>query len=335
MKKRMLSCLLLLIPINAKAASMNVSCSKSTVEPSSTINCTVNVFDNEVSGGEGSVSVSNGTIKNVVKNKCGYGSVALDKFACVDDVVNKSMSLATYTIEVGNEGTTTFTVSNAKVVGNEFATVPVGTVSSKISIVKPTVEVKEEVKPQPKQEDKKQNIVAAKPEEKKVAVEDKKEEEVPTEEPVEEIKEEVKEERHGLKLFKVFGEVYEINDEINEPFTIDIATNMTEITFEYETYSKEDEVSINTKQIKDGFNKLVIKYSYNDESKEYIVYLYKHPIPKEENILLKNILSFICGFLVGIVVVLLFKLKNKKKNNDKTEPVLSNNKEKSLSELLK
>ena len=98
MKKRMLLCLLLLIPINAKAASMNVSCSKSTVEPSSTINCTVNVFDNEVSGGEGSVSVSNGTIKSGAKNKCGYGSVSNDKFACVDDVVNKSMSLATYTI---------------------------------------------------------------------------------------------------------------------------------------------------------------------------------------------------------------------------------------------
>lgn len=327
MKKKILLSLLLLIPFNAKAASMNISCNKTTAEPSSTVNCTINAFDNEVSGGEGNIVVTNGTVKNVVKNKCGYGSVANDKFACVDDVVEKSISLATYTIEVGQEGTTTISVSNAKMVGDNFETIGMGTISANINVVKPVVMPKEEIKPIAVNENK--NIVAVKPDEtpaEQVA-------EVTEKTPAEEV---VEQENHGLKLFKIFDKEFVINDDSIDTFTMDVTTNDTNIIFDYETYSKSDNVSINTRQIKDGFNKLVIKYSYNDDEREYTVYLYKNPIIEKENNTYKYMLSFVCGFLVGIVVILLIKVfrKKNKKTND-NEPLLSNNKEPNLSEFIK
>ncbi len=326
MKKKILLSLLLLIPFNVKAASMNVSCNKTTTEPSSTITCTINAFDSEVSGGEGNVVVTNGTVKNVVKNKCGYGSVGNDKFSCVDDVVEKSISLATYTIEVAQEGITTVSVNNAKIVGENFETVAMGTVSTKINIIKPTEVPKEEARPVVAPENK--NVVAAKPE--NVPVEQ-------DEEPIEEqpAKETIQEEKHGLKSFKLFDKEYIINDDSIDTFTMDVTTNDTNIIFDYETYSKSDNVSINTKQINDGFNKLVIRYSYNDDEREYTVYLYKNSIIEKENKTYKYILSFICGFLVGIVVVLLIKIFIKKNKSTNNEPLLSNNKEPNLSEFIK
>ena len=323
MKKKILLSLLILIPFNAKAASMSVSCNKTTAEPSSTINCTINAFDSEVSGGEGDVLVTNGTIKNVTKNKCGYGNVANNRFECVDDVVNNSMSLVTYTIEVGQEGTTTITIGNAKVVGNNFETLGMGTISTNINIVKPVVAPKEEVKAQPKLEEK-PKTVAVQPEEN-----------TPTEEVEQTIEEPIEEEKHGLKSFKIFDKEYVINDDSIDTFTMDVTTNDTNITFNYETYSNSDDVSINTRQIKDGFNKLIIKYSYNDDEREYVVYLYKNPIIEKENNTYKYILGFICGFLVGIVTVLLIKIFIKKNKNTYNEPLLSNNKEPSLSEFIK
>ena len=127
MKKRfLLYLLLLLIPINAKAAaSMSVSCDKTSVNPKETVNCSIVVYDTEVSGGEGNVSVTNGTIKSYTENKCGYGSIETNQFSCVDDWTNDSMVIGSYEIETGSSGTTTFTVSDAKVVGNKFATIPV------------------------------------------------------------------------------------------------------------------------------------------------------------------------------------------------------------------
>lgn len=315
MKKKLLLSLLLLIPFNAKAASMSVSCNKTTTEPSSTINCTVNAFDSEVSGGEGSVAVTNGTIKNVTKNKCGYGSVSNNKFECVDDVVNKSISLVTYTIEVGTEGTTTFAINNAKLVGTNFETVGVGTISTKINIAKPVeapkVETpKEEAKPKPEE---KAKVIAVKPEEKTTT------ENVEEPQDEQEVEEPTEEEKHGLKSFKIFEKEFAINDDSIDTFTMDVTTNDSNITFDYETYSKNDKVTINTKQINDGFNKLIIKYSHNEDEREYIVYLYKNPIIEKENNTYKYILSFICGFLVAIVVVLLNKIIKKKIKVDETK----------------
>ena len=324
MKKRYLLYLLLLIPFNVHAASMSVSCNKTTAEPSSTVNCTVSIFDTEVSGGEGLVSVTNGTIKNVSKNQCGYGTVSNDKFACVDDVQDKSMALATYTIELGSEGTTTFNVSGSKVVGEGFSTISVNNVSASIAVVQP----KQEEKIEAKVEDKKQNIIAAKPEEKEIAVEEVVEE--PTEELTEEI--EVKE-QHGLKKFTILGKEYLINDE--KTYTIEVETNETNIGFKYETLSSSDKVTISEKTIKDGFNKLVIKCSYEDQEDEYTIYLYKKPLVKQESNFMKYALSFICGFLLGIAISLLMKLKNKKNNNNKKEEytqLLTEEKEVSLAE---
>ena len=327
MKKKILLSLLILIPFNAKAASMTVSCNKTTAEPSSTINCTINAFDSEVSGGEGDILVTNGTIKNVTKNKCGYGNVANNRFECVDDVVEKSISLATYTIEVGQEGTTTISVNNAKMVGDNFETIGMGTISANINVVKPVEIPKEEIKPNAVNENK--NVVAVKPDEptaEQIA-------EVSEETPVEEVMEQ---EKHGLKSFKIFDKEFVINDDSIDTFTMDVTTNDTNITFNYETYSNSDDVSINTRQIKDGFNKLIIKCSYNDDEREYIVYLYKNPIIEKENNTYKYIISFICGFLVGIVVILLIKVFRKKnKNTNDNEPLLSNYKEPNLSEFIK
>ena len=331
MKKKYLLSLILLIPFNVQAASMSVSCNKTTTEPSSTVSCTVAIADTEVSGGEGSVSVTNGTIKNVAKNRCGYGSATIDKFACVDDVAPSSMSLVTYTIEVGGEGTTTFTVNNGKVVGAGFETFSAGSKSATISVVKP--EVKEEVKV----ENNTPTIIAARPEENKVAVEDNKEEtpaEEVTEEPIEE--EEVLEEEHGLKKFSIFGKEYIPAESEDHTYTIDVETNETTVDFKYQTFNPNDKVTINQKQIKDGFNKLVITLSYNDVVEEYTVYLYKKPVVEQESNFIKYLLSFVCGFLLGIAICLIIKAtrKKNKQTQDVNKPSLQKEEEINLSEII-
>ena len=141
MKKRyLLYLLLLLIPINAKAAaSMVLDCDKTTVNPNETITCSIVVNDSEVSGGEGSVSVTNGTIKTATASNCGYGVFDTTGFSCVDDWRANTLTIGTYTIQAGSIGTTTIAVTNANVVGYKFDTFDVNVASVNVSVNSYTV----------------------------------------------------------------------------------------------------------------------------------------------------------------------------------------------------
>lgn len=114
---------ILLIPFNTKAAEMRINCDKTTADPKTTVSCTISAYDDETSGGEGKISVTNGTVKNAEKVKCTQGEVNTNQFYCVDDYQINTINLVKYTIEVGESGTTTIAVDNAKVVGNNFATI--------------------------------------------------------------------------------------------------------------------------------------------------------------------------------------------------------------------
>ena len=148
MKKRYLITILLLVllPINVKAASISVSCNKSTADSNTTVVCKVYAKDSKVSGAEGSVSVTNGTIVSQSKLSCEIGSVTSKGFECVDTEVNNSLQVVSYTIKVGSEGTTTFKVTNGKVVGNNYDTISVGAsqVTININKVTPKKETKKE-----------------------------------------------------------------------------------------------------------------------------------------------------------------------------------------------
>ena len=150
MKKRyLLLAALLLIPFNAKAAEMKVECDKTTASPKSTVNCTVKVFDTEVSGGQGNISITNGVVKKATKVNCAIGDAETNEFACSDLAVSDSLPIVTYEIEVGETGTTTFGVTEAKVVGNEFATIDTNVTPVTITISSTTPTDPEPTDPEP------------------------------------------------------------------------------------------------------------------------------------------------------------------------------------------
>ena len=136
MKKRNLLFLLavLLIPANAKAAEMKINCDKLTAAPKSTVKCTISAYDVETSGGEGKISITNGKVTNAAKVMCNQGDVETTQFFCAHDYQENSIDLATYTIEVGESGTTTFGLTNAKFVGNNFKTISYNVTPVEITI---------------------------------------------------------------------------------------------------------------------------------------------------------------------------------------------------------
>ena len=151
MKKRyLLLAALLLIPFNAKAAEMKIECDKTTASPKSTVNCTIKAFDTEVSGGQGIISITNGVIKKGTKVNCAIGDVDANEFACSDLAVNTSLPIVTYEIEVGDTGTTTFGITEAKVVGTEFATIDSNVTPVAITISSTTPTDPEPTDPDPK-----------------------------------------------------------------------------------------------------------------------------------------------------------------------------------------
>ena len=150
MKKRyLLLAALLLIPFNAKAAEMKIECDKTTASPKSTVNCTIKVYDTEVSGGQGIISITNGVIKKGTKVNCAIGDVDANNFACSDLAVSDSLSIVTYEIEVGDTGTTTFGITEAKVVGTEFATIDSNVTPASITISTTTPTDPEPTDPEP------------------------------------------------------------------------------------------------------------------------------------------------------------------------------------------
>ena len=143
MKKRNLLLLaLLLIPFNAKAeASMTMTCDKTTADPNTEVHCTIVGKDTEVSGAEGDPVITNGTI--VSSTNCGYGGgLQTDRdnpskpprLECIQDVENDELEIITYTIKVGESGTTTFAINNAKLIGYKYATIPMNLPAVNIAI---------------------------------------------------------------------------------------------------------------------------------------------------------------------------------------------------------
>ena len=116
----LLFAILLLIPLNAKAYEIKLECDKTTAAPKSEVNCSVVGYDTHVSAVGGTVSVQNGTVKKVTKNQCNFGTVNETEFDCIHDITPTKMNAVTYTIEVGETGTTTFGLTNPKLVGYEY-----------------------------------------------------------------------------------------------------------------------------------------------------------------------------------------------------------------------
>ena len=117
-KNYLLLLLLLLIPISVSAQSeMRITCDSSQADPNSTVTCEVKAMDSEVSGGSGRFKVTNGTVKSIEKLHCAVGDVSTDEFACVDDIVQGSITLVSFVVQTASSGQTIIELENAKVVG--------------------------------------------------------------------------------------------------------------------------------------------------------------------------------------------------------------------------
>ena len=305
--------LLLLVPINIKAASMSISCDNLNPEANQIVRCSVNISDTEVSGGEGTVQITNGTIRSVIKNSCSQGEATTSSFTCVDEVRNGSMSLVTYVIEVGNSETTVFSITGAKVVGYDFATISTSVPSANISIKEKVVTPPHVDEPVNNSNNTNTNTNTNTNNANTIpqTIETPKEETPKEEEPV---PEEAKE-RHGLKSFKILDNKEYKVDEESSVYTIEYIGELNNLNFTYETYSEEDSVVVDNETINNGFNKVTIKYSYKEEVKEYTLYIYKALPIKESTKTKHGILYYILCFFAGIAIAIFVKSVPNKQNN--------------------
>ena len=343
MKNKLLLLLILLIPFGVKAASLSVSC-PATATPNSEVECTITAYDTLVSGASAKVSVENGSISSsralAPGILCGADTTTL---TCVSDEVENSMNVASYKIKVGESGTTIFKLDSAQISGENYTTTMVGTIIKNITIDVPIKEEIKEVQPTPApivaQVTKDENKKETKVEEKKEEIEEEVQEETP------EVVEEVQEE-HGIKSLTIEG--IEFNFDPNRyNYNINYTGSISTITFNYVTFSENDEISISNNKLVDGENNIVVECKYNDSTIKYNFTIYKAPYKLAD----KKILSFIIiGFIIWFIVVIVgtIAIVKKIRKNIKTKkrdreylysnyyegPALEEIKEESLSAIL-
>ena len=139
-KKIILLFLVTLFPITAKAASLEIQCTSSTITVGDSVKCTIVGKDTKVGGaGVETISVSNGSIASTQTLTCPFGSVSETTFDCVNEEAPNSVSFVAYTLKSSSVGTMTITLSDCSLVGADYKTYHYDTVSKSITVkAKPT-----------------------------------------------------------------------------------------------------------------------------------------------------------------------------------------------------
>lgn len=116
MKKRfLLLATLLLIPFSVKAAEgISIECDKTNAAPKSEVHCAFVGYGENIGAVKGRLAVTNGKVTSYEKNICNLGEAHEDWFACIDVYQPTSMKAVTYTIQVGESGSTTVGLTSAE-----------------------------------------------------------------------------------------------------------------------------------------------------------------------------------------------------------------------------
>ena len=332
MKKKILILLaLILIPISAKADSMDISCTSYSLTVGGTTKCSVKATAHKIGGGEGKIAVSNGTVQSFTVGSCiqlGAGAVTNSEFTCINEEDPNGVTFVTYVIKATQAGTMTFKVNDAKFVAinssGQYDTVNAGTISKNIAVSNPTQAT---TKPTQATQRPTQGTTApagTQPTQGTTQAQNPREEPTtgtPTEEPTTEATEPVTGETTTLapsprtdsntKLasLTIKGVKFDFNSDKTE-YNIEITSDITNLEFSYKPYKENATVKISSDKLVEGMNKIEVVVIYEGESTTYKLNINKKAKADTKATIIKvaKIVGSVAG-MIGLAYLLIVVIK--------------------------
>ena len=331
MKKRILILLaLILIPISANAASMNISCTSGSIAVGGTVKCSIKGSAPYIGGGEGKLDISGGTIESYSVGTCdtiGKDGVNKSEFTCLNEKNPNNVTFVTYVLKGTQPGTMTFKVNDAKLVAvdanDNFDTVEFGTISTNIAVVNPVVPSQ----PTTKQTQPTQNTTRA-PQVQPGTTQGTTQAPTPgeptTASPVEEpttttepVTEEVTtvesnprtDSNSLLATLTIKGIKFDFNSTKFE-YNIEVTSDIKDLEFSYKPYMESANVNISSTKLVDGMNNIEIVVSYEGETTTYKLNINKKVKKDSKKAIIKvaKIVGSLAGML-GLTYLLIVVIK--------------------------
>ena len=289
MKKNLLFLMILLLPITAKAASMEIQCTSNSITVGESVKCSIVGKHAKVGGAAAKVvSVSNGSITAATPSTCPFGEVKNEEFSCVNEETANSVTFASYTIKSSKEGTMTLTLSEVELVGingTDYVTYEFPSVSKNITVkakatqppsTKPTTRPTMPNSPSPQQPE--PQTQATEPQSVQPTTDAPSTEPV-TETPVTEpwtdettttaVKPSPKTDGTGeLKSLTVDGAQLTFNPS-NYTYNFTVKSNVKELKVSYVKGNDDQTVVVSNTTLKDGLNKIYVEVTEGDIKKTY------------------------------------------------------------------
>lgn len=321
MKKYIMFVFIMFMPIVVNAASIQIVCEKDTITVGDSVRCDIIGNDTTVGGAKAdSVSVTNGTITSFIKGNCielAAGAVSNSSFECISDEAPNSTKIVSYVLKSQNAGNMVFKLTNAQLVGYEYATIDFPSITKTITVkAKETTQAttksttKPAVKPQPSPSEPSPSRSNTQTPAQTEPVTEAPTTEVVTE-PVEEPTSEVvrpnpkTDEVIYLKSLKVDG--IEINfSPTNFNYNFSVGKDINELNITYEAEDDED-VEVSDTKLKSGLNKIYIVVTKGDISSTYTLNVTKESSNKTVKTI--KIVGSVSG--IGVLVYCLFRVLRK------------------------
>jgi len=332
MKKKILILLaLILIPISANAASMNISCTSGSIAVGGTVKCSIKGQAPYIGGGEGKIAISGGTIESYSIGTCitlGSDAVSKSEFTCINEKNPNNVTFVTYVLKATQPGTLSFKVNEAKIVAvdtnDNFDTVEFGTLSANIAVVNPIVPSQ----PTTKQTQPTQNTTRA-PQVQPGTTQGTTQAPTPgeptTQAPVEEppttptepTSEEVTtvesnprtDSNSLLATLTIKGIKFDFNS-TKLDYNIEVTSDIKELEFSYKPYMESANVNISSTKLVDGMNKIEIVVSFEGETTTYKLNINKRVKKDSKKAIVKvaKIVGSLAGML-GLTYLLIVVIK--------------------------
>ena len=317
MKKYIMFAFIMFMPIVVNAASIQIVCEKDTITVGDSVRCDIIGNDTTVGGAKAdSVSVTNGTITSFIKGNCielAAGAVSNSSFECISDEAPNSTKIVSYVLKSQNEGNMVFELTNAQLVGYEYATIDFPSITKTITVkAKETTQAttKPAVKPQPSPSEPSPSGPNTQAPVQTEPVIEAPTTEVVTEPESEPTSEVVKpnpksDEVIYLKSLKVDG--IEINfSPTSFNYNFNVGKDINELNITYETEDDED-VEVSDTKLKSGLNKIYIVVTKGNLSSTYTLNVTKESSNKTVKTI--KIVGSVSG--IGVLVYCLFRVLRK------------------------
>ena len=322
MKKNLLFLMILLLPISAKAASMEIKCSSTNITVGDSVRCTVTAKATQVGGAEGFVDITNGTVASTEKKVCEIGDpYDLDlptnkmKLSCANVLVNNTADIAVYTLKSSATGKMTFGISSAKVVDESFNTVSVTSPSVTITVnpkatqppsTKPTTRPTSPAQEQPQTQAPVTEAPQTQAPNTEPVTEEPATEEITTTDYVRPTspKTDVTSE---LKSLKVKGVELQFNPS-NYTYNFTVKNNVQNLDISYEKGNDDQVVVVSNTTLKNGLNKIYVEVTEGDSKTTYTL-----NATREAGMSTTKLIKIVAssGGLVGLSYALLKILKRR------------------------